>query len=241
MQRLARLVSAWGARAAGLAAGTGGAIDGLLQAFENCRAGLPDEAVRGDGAAAREYFTEIYEKERPRLVEALRAQSVYLSAKAQDELVEGVDDRIRRVVIPAYARLTGPFTRRERNDFYVAPDGWHGIERAGWILAGLLAGLLMVRAIFLPLWIREWSILLFPAGFLLPSLRRYFAFKRYEAELNRLAVRAEREITRLDLALMAGAAPKAPVAIDADPTTSDGGTAPPPPSRTRSGVKKEGA
>jgi hypothetical protein len=190
---------------AGFVPGSGGIVDQLLQTFENCRAGLPDDRAHAGSAAVLAFFEEIYEKERPRLVESLRSQEVYLSEPARAELIERVDDRIRSVVIPAYVRLAGPLTLRERNDFFVLPAPWHGLERAGWAVAGTLLGAFIVWAPFIPLWEKEWVFVFLVGGVFFPGLRRYFALKRYEGELNRLAARTEEEIGRLDLALMTSA------------------------------------
>jgi len=205
MSRVLTLLKALGGRVAGFVPGSGGIVDQLLQTFENCRAGLPDERVRAGSAAVQAFFEEIYEKERPRLFENLRSQEVYLSEPARAELIERVDDRVRSVVLPAYARLAGPLTLRERNDFFVLPTPWHGAERAGWAIAGTLLGAFVVWAPFIPLWEKEWVFVFLIGGVIFPGLRRYFALKRYEGELNRLAARTEEEIGRLDLALMTSA------------------------------------
>jgi hypothetical protein len=206
MSRVLTLLKALGSRVAGFMPGSAGIVDELLQTFENCRAGLPDDRVRAGSSAVQAFFEEIYEKERPRLVESLRSQEVYLSEPARAELIERVDDRIRSVVVPAYARLAGPLTLRERNDFFVLPAPWHGAERAGWSVLGTLLGAFIVWAPFIPLWEKEWVLVFLVGGLFFPGLRRYFALKRYEGELNRLAARTEEEIGRLDLALMTSAA-----------------------------------
>jgi hypothetical protein len=221
MPRVLTLLKALGGRVAGFSPGTGGSVDALLQTFENCRAGLPDDQASAGGAPVLAFFEEIYEKERPRMLESLRAQEVYLSARARAELVERVDDRIKNVVLPAYCRLAGPITLRERNDFFVLPHPWHGLERAAWAVTGMLIGAFIVWAPFIPLWEKEWVLVFLVGGIVFPSLRRYFALKRYEGDLNRLAARTEDELARLDLALMTGAHTPGDEEPSAEPTATE--------------------
>jgi hypothetical protein len=180
----------------------GGFLDSLLQMFENCRAGVADERLREGGPAIEGYFVELYEKERPRMVETVRQQERHLDERAQQELIDRVDERIRRVVIPAYARLAARFTRRERNDFYLIPDPLHAVERLGWGIAGMALGTFAVWAPFIPIWEKEWILPFAIAGLFLPNLRRYFALRRYESELNAIVAHTDDEIWRLDMALM---------------------------------------
>jgi hypothetical protein len=238
MQRLLTLLKALGGTA-GLSGVSGGTVDALLQTFENCRLGLPDETARQGGRVLTEYFLDLYAKELPRLRESFDAQESYLQPDAREELFERLDDRIRNVVIPAYCRLAAAFTLRERNDFFLVPSTWHMLERVGWGLAGVGLGAFIVWAPFIPLWSKEWVLVFMIGGVIFPNLRRFVAFKRYEGELNRLAGRTEQEIARLDLALMTrGALGRSTREAQADNGASSGHGAAPPTPRRR--AQKEG-
>jgi hypothetical protein len=157
-------------------------------------------AKGGDGVAG--YFADLYEKERPRLLETIRVQEQHLSDQDRQELFERVDERVRKVVIPAYVRVASRFTPRERNDFYLVGEGLHGLERFAWGLAGIGLGAAAVWAPFIPIWEKEWIMPFAVAGLFLPNLRRLLALKRYQSELNVLVARTDNEIWRMDLAYL---------------------------------------
>jgi hypothetical protein len=180
-----------------------GFVDGLVQTFENCRPGLTDGVAGGAPAVVEEYFGALYEKERSRLPEIVGHQSAFLSEDAQADLARRVDEQVRSVVVPAYARVAGPFTCRERNDFYLSRHPWHGAERLAWAVAGMTLGAFVVWAPFIPLWSKEWVLVFAVGGLVFPELRRLVAFRRYETELNRIVARADAEIWRMDLAHLA--------------------------------------
>lgn len=180
----------------------GGFVDSLVQMFENCRPGLTDQTLREGHEGVERFFIELYEKERPRLGETVQQQERHLSAEDRRELVERIDERIRKVVIPAYVRLAGRFTPRERNDFYLAPEPFHGLERLGWTVAGMGIGAFVVWAPFIPLWEKEWVLPFVVAGLVFPNIRRVLSLRRYQAELNALVVRTDDEIWRMDLAYL---------------------------------------
>ena len=121
-----------------------GFVDCLVQTFENCRPGLTDGVAGGAPAAVEDYFGALYEKERSRLPEIVGHQSAFLSEDAQADLARRVDEQVRSVVVPAYARVAGPFTCRERNDFYLSRHPWHGAERLAWAVAGAAVALVVV-------------------------------------------------------------------------------------------------
>src|SRR5262249_61497840 len=105
-----------------------GFVDALLQTFENSRPGLTEEMLAT--GRVEPFVRDLYEKE----VESLRGRISELTHLSEDErtdLFGRVDERIRKVVIPAYARLAASFTPRERNDFYLTPGSLHGRERLG--------------------------------------------------------------------------------------------------------------
>jgi hypothetical protein len=179
-----------------------GFVDGLLQTFENCRAGLADETLREDRAAVRAFFLDLYEKEVPRLREVIALQDTTQPAAAREELFAKVDELLRKVLIPAYERAVAPFTLRERNDFYLAPEPWHGLERVGWGVAGIILGSFVVWAPFIPIWSKEWVLVFAVGGLVFPNLRRFFALRRYEGDLNRLVARTDDEIWRMSFAAM---------------------------------------
>jgi hypothetical protein len=181
-----------------------GFVDSLLQTFENCRPGLSEETIRTGGTGG--FFVELYEKEVPRLKEQIRRTQTHLAEAEREDLFRRVDDRIRKVVLPAYARLTGSFTRRERNDFYLAPEALHGAERLGWGTLGLLLGGFVVWAPFIPIWSKEWVLVFGIGGLLFPSIRRVFALRRYQADLDQIVTRTDDEIWRMDLNLITAAA-----------------------------------
>ncbi len=180
----------------------GGFVDSLVQMFENCRPGLTDDTLRQGAPGVERFFAELYEKERPRLAETVEQQERHLSAKDRQELVERVDERIRKVVIPAYVRLAARFTPRERNDFYYAPEPLHGVERLGWTAVGIAIGAFVVWAPFIPMNEKEWVLPFALGGLVFPNIRRLLALRRYQAEMNALVARTDNEIWRMDLAYL---------------------------------------
>jgi hypothetical protein len=179
-----------------------GFVDSLLQSFENCRAALSDETIASGEKAAQSFFDELYDKERPRLGETVRLVENGLNDVAQREMFEKVDELVRKVVIPAYARLATRFTRRERNDFYLAPENLHGLERLGWGAAGMALGAFAVWAPFIPIWEKEWVLPFVVVGLLFPNIRRFLSTRRYQSEVNGIVARADDEIWRMDLAML---------------------------------------
>ncbi len=180
----------------------GAFIDRLVQTFEDCRSGVSDAAVEAGEGSTEAYFLEIYERERPRLLERVREQSMHLVPEAADALYREVDRLIRAVVIPAYVRLAARLTPRERNGFYLLREPFHGFERLGWGVAGLALGAFAVWAPFVPLWSKEWVLAFVVGGLLFPNVRSYLALRRYERDLNRLVARADREVARVDTAYL---------------------------------------
>ena len=195
---LARLILGTRARARML----DGFVDSLVQSFENCRPGLSDDALASGGATALNFFTVQYEKERPRLKELVRLQHGHLSEAGQAELFDKIDSYVQSVLVPAYARVARQFTKRERNDFYLSPSSWHGAERAGFAVAGMALGGLVVAAPFIPLYAKEWVLVFGVGGLTFPEIRRLLGLKRYESEVNNLVRSADDEIFRMDLALL---------------------------------------
>ncbi len=180
----------------------GGFVDSLLQMFENCRPGLTDETLRKGPEGVERFFLDLYEKERGRLSETIQQQEQHLSAADRRELFERVDERIHKVVVPAYVRVAARFTPRERNDFFLAPEPLHGLERLGFTAAGIAIGAFAVWAPFIPLWEKEWVLAFAVAGLVFPSIRRFLSLRRYQAELNALVTRTDNEIWRMDLAYL---------------------------------------
>jgi hypothetical protein len=129
------------------------------------------------------------------------------------------------VVVPAYVRVAARFTPRERNDFFLAPEPLHGLERLGFTVAGMAIGAFAVWAPFIPLWEKEWVLLFALAGLVFPGIRRFLSLRRYQAELNALVTRTDNEIWRMDLAYLtddmtekaAGAASAAPGTEEEEP------------------------
>jgi hypothetical protein len=175
-----------------------GFVDSLLQTFENCRPGLSDQLLGAQGEAPEVFFGGLYEKEIPRLRDVIRREESLLDAATREALFRKVDDLIRKVVIPAYVRLAVRFTPRERNAFYLAPEPFHGLERLGWALAGVIVGALVIFAPFIPLWSKEWIIPFMLGGLVFPNVRRFLMVRQYEGELNRVVSRADDEIARID-------------------------------------------
>jgi hypothetical protein len=180
----------------------GGFVDGLVQSFENCRQGLSDEAVAKGSTEAERFFLDLYEREIPRLREALGIHAPYLSRGNSEKLFGEIDTLMRRVVIPGYVREASPHTRRERRGFYLVAPQYRIFERIGWTAAGLALGGFIVAAPFIPLWSKEWMLLFMIAGFFFPSVRTLLTVRAYELGLNRLVDRADREIARLDAAYL---------------------------------------
>jgi hypothetical protein len=123
-------------------------------------------------------------------------------AATREELFHQVDELLRKVLVPAYERIVAPFTLRERNDFYLAPENWHGLERVGWGATGIVLGAFVVWAPFIPIWSKEWVLVFAVGGLVFPTLRRFLALRRYEGDLNRLVARADDEIWRMSLAAL---------------------------------------
>ena len=182
----------------------GGFLDRLLQSFEDCRQGLSDAVLAKGGPEVERFFLERYEKETPRLREQIELEASWLTPAGRERLRGEVDDLVRRVLIPAYARLAVRFTARERNDFYLLPEALAGFERVGFALVGMLVGVFVVWAPFIPLWSKEWVLPFVVGGLFYPNLRRFLAIRRYEAELNLLVGRGDREIERLESAYLTG-------------------------------------
>ncbi len=182
-----------------------GFLDSLLQKFENCRAALPDALLRAPasgGDDALPFFRDLYENEIPRLRDTIRVLEPHLSAAAHEEYFRKVDELVRKVVLPAYVRLSVRFTARERNGFYLLDEPLHGLERALSCLAGLALGLFVVWAPFIPLWSKEWALPFALGGLVFPELRRWLSLRSYERELNTMVERADHEVTRIDLAYL---------------------------------------
>jgi hypothetical protein len=175
-----------------------GFVDSLLQTFENCRPGLSDQMAGAQGEPPEAFFAGLYEKEIPRLKDTIRREESLLEKGGQDAYFRKVDDLIRKVVIPAYVRLAARFTPRERNAFYLAPEPFHGLERFGWAVAGVVVGALVVLAPFIPLWSKEWIIPFMLGGLVFPNIRRFLTMRQYERELNHIVARADDEIGRID-------------------------------------------
>jgi hypothetical protein len=208
-----------------------GFVDSLIQTFENCRPGLADEALRGS-ASVEEFFAQLYEKEKPRLAELVAIQYAHLSAPGRQALVDKIDSRIVGVVIPAYVRLAARFTAQERNAFYLTPAAWHAAERLGFSAAGMALGGFVVWAPFIPLTAKEWVLFFALGGLVFPDLRRVFAWKRYESDLNDVVGRADDEIFRMDMELLTHEDP--PVDVPAVPARGQHQPAKTPP-RSREG------
>jgi hypothetical protein len=179
-----------------------GFVDSIVQSFENCRPGLSDAAVSDTGTAVEGYFLGFYEKERPRLHDLVEVSYSHMPEADRQALEAKIDQRIRNVLIPAYARIARRFTARERNDFYHSKEGWHGAERVAFGLGGILLAFLMMILRFIPLTAREVVALLAVGGLFYPELRRVFAWKGFESQLNHLVERTDDEIFRMDLALL---------------------------------------
>jgi hypothetical protein len=176
-----------------------GFVDSVVQSFENCRPGLPDEA---SAPSAGPFFAELYERETPRLLEAIRTEEPHLSPEARAEYARAVDALIRKVLLPAYVRVASRFTAAERNGFYRLPEPLHALERVLLCAAGVAVGAFAVWAPFIPLWEKGWVLPFAFAGLFVPELRRWLAVRRYERDLNALVIAADTEIARLDMAYL---------------------------------------
>ncbi len=229
-----------------------GFVDTLLQKFEDSRPGLPDDAVRagaqGGAERAERYFLELYQGEVERLLDTIRAQSPHLSPAAMKRFLSEVDEHVRRVVVPAYVRLARRFTARERNDFFIAAEEAHVLERLGLGAAGLALGAFIVFTPFIPL-NEKWMVAPFiVAGLLFPEVRRVLAIRRYSGELHALVARADREIARLDVAYLTSRRERGDLGgdvgtLDAELASEDGGgtASAAPPGRTTAAKPKGGS
>jgi hypothetical protein len=179
-----------------------GFVDGLLQTFENCRAGLPDDRLAEGGEAVQDFFLALYEKETGRLDEIIERDEAHLAPERRRELRHTVDGLIRTVVVPAYVRLATAFTRRERKDFYLVPSALQTLERVLWAVVGIGLGFFVVRAPFIPIWSKEWVFVFFVGGLVFPEARRVLALRRYQGDLNRLVARTDQEVWRREMAYM---------------------------------------
>jgi hypothetical protein len=170
--------------------------DRLLQGFEDRRAGLPEPLSE---KGAERFFNAYLEEQLPQMREGLALQTEGLAPEAREALTRETESLARAVLLPAYVRLATRFTGRERNDFYLAPERLHGLERLGWSVGGMLVGAFVVWAPFIPLWSKEWVLPFALLGLVFPDLRRWWAARRYERELNALVLAADREASRLTL------------------------------------------
>ncbi|HEY7162099.1 MAG TPA: hypothetical protein VH815_12610, partial [Acidobacteriota bacterium] len=177
----------------------GDLIDSLLQSFENCRPGLSDEKIHGTHEEVTQFFLDIYEKERPRLINTINVQESFMTNEAREKFFAEIDSLIRTIVIPGYVRLATAYTPRERNDFYLVPERIHFLERFGWSVAGMVLGAFTVWAPFIPIWSKEWILPFTIVGLVFPNVRKIFSIKRYEADLNRMVAKAETEIDRIEM------------------------------------------
>jgi hypothetical protein len=185
--------------------------DRLLQGFEDRRAGLPEPL--GEAAVTR-FFGAYLEEQLPQMRESLALQTEGLAPEAREALVKELENLSRGVLLPAYVRLATHFTRRERNDFYLVSERLHGVERLLWSVGGMVVGAFVVWAPFIPVWSKEWVLPFALAGLVFPDLRRWWAARRYEKELNALVLAADREASRLTLAhLMTGSASPEPPSL----------------------------
>ncbi|MBI2376036.1 MAG: hypothetical protein HYV07_18730 [Deltaproteobacteria bacterium] len=173
-------------------------VDGLMQTFEDRRSGLDEATLSSSDEKVTAFFVGIYENERPRLRATIAELESHLTPDAQAALLDELDALLAKVVIPAYARACRTFTRHERNDFFYSGPSTHALERIALAIAGILVGLFVITVPFIPLWAKEWIIPFMIAGLLFPELRRWASIRRYEARLNDLVARADREISRLD-------------------------------------------
>lgn len=188
-------------KALGPTSSLGRYVDRLVQTFEDCRGGLTDTTIAGGEEAVEAYFLELYTREGARLDETIRDQPL-LPKDAQAQLRSEVDERIRKVIIPAYVRLAVKFTPKERADFYLTEERFHALERIGFGVAGILIGIFVIVVPFIPLWSDFWVLPFMLAGLLFPNIRRYLSLRRYEDELNHLVARADRDFARLDIAYL---------------------------------------
>lgn len=177
-----------------------GFVDSVVQSFENCRAGLGEEAIRSGQAEA--YFRARYEAERARLADVVRQENPILDEAARAVFTERVDRLISDVVVPAYVRVAGRFTQGERRDFFHTPPPLRFLERAGFAALGALVGAFAVWAPFIPVWSKEWILPFFLAGVVYPELRRIFQIRRYGADLTRIVAGADAEIRRIDVSYL---------------------------------------
>jgi hypothetical protein len=177
----------------------GDLIDSLLQSFENCRPGLSDEKIHGSNEEVSQFFLDIYEKERSRLINTIKVQESFMSNETREKFFAEIDSMVRSIVIPAYVRLVKSYTPRERNDFYLVPPRLHFLERFGWAIGGMLLGAFVVWAPFVPIWSKEWILPFTIIGLVFPNVRKIFSIKRYEADLNRMVGKAEAEIDRIEM------------------------------------------
>ncbi|MBI4815134.1 MAG: hypothetical protein HY791_02675 [Deltaproteobacteria bacterium] len=176
-------------------------VESLIQTFEDRRAGLGDSAVVGEQASL-EFFLEIYKGEVPRLRASIADLEAHLADEPREALFWEIDGLLRNVVIPAYSRAARKFTPKERNDFFLTEGAQQMAERIGFGIAGMLIGVFVIVVPFIPLWAKEWIIPFMIAGLLFPEIRRWTSVRRYQAELNRLVLSADREISRLDHAYL---------------------------------------
>ncbi len=174
------------------------AVDGLVQSFEDGREGISDKTLGGGEAAVEKHFLEIYEREAARIRDTVREQEPHLSQEALEALTGEIDGHLRKVLIPAYARLALKYTPKERNDFYHLKESLHGLERVTWGFLGIIVGLFVIWAPFIPIWSKEWVLPFMILGLIYPNLRRYLATNRYEKQINQLVDQTDRAFERMD-------------------------------------------
>ena len=161
-----------------------GFVDSLLQTFENSRPGLTAEMPRrGRG---RGLLPRPLREGGPRLREKVDRLAHLSADGAAGALPARRRARSARSCCPPTRGSPSAFTPRERNDFYLAPEELHGLERLGWGVAGLACSAASWSwAPFIPIWSKEWVLVFGVGGLVFPSVRRFFALRRYKLGAER--------------------------------------------------------
>jgi hypothetical protein len=155
----------------------------VLQECEHRRRGLPAEPESAGAAAAK-----LEELTRAKLAEI---RACYEEAGGSPGYWRELESEVLDTALPQYARAAAAQTRLELASYGLWRQG-DPVSRLVLGLGGLVAGGLIVKAPFIPIFEDTFAFALAVAAFLYPEIKRLVFDWRYSRLLNRLIVQAER-------------------------------------------------
>ena len=146
----------------------------------------------------RETLVESDEAVRAEVKAALApVRKAYLALDLPAGYVEALEEELGAAIPARWRAIAAPFTRLEQNRFGI----WRGGDvtaRLTYVLAGLIAGGLLLRVPFLPIVTKWLPFLLAVAAWWLPDLQAGWHKRRYARELGELVDSLERAQPALD-------------------------------------------